>query len=81
MTVGMANCIVQRVSYTADLGYEIFCDHMSVRHLWDTLSAAGQDLGLRPFGMRAMMSPAAGQVVRLLGPRVQPRLHPGRNRA
>jgi dimethylglycine dehydrogenase len=56
MTVGMANCIVQRVSYTADLGYEIFTDHMSVRHLWDTLSAAGKDLGLRPFGMRAMMS-------------------------
>ncbi len=56
MTVGMANCIVQRVSYTADLGYEIYCDHMSVRHLWDTLWAAGQDLGLRPFGMRAMMS-------------------------
>ena len=56
MTVGMANCTVQRVSYTGDLGYEIFCDHMSVRHLWQTLSAAGQDLGLRPFGMRAMMS-------------------------
>jgi dimethylglycine dehydrogenase len=56
MTVGMANCIVQRVSYTADLGYEIFTDHMSVRHLWDVLSAAGADLGLRPFGMRAMMS-------------------------
>jgi dimethylglycine dehydrogenase len=56
MTVGMANCIVQRVSYTADLGYEIFTDHMSQRHLWDTLWAAGQDLGLRPFGMRAMMS-------------------------
>ena len=56
MTVGMANCIVQRVSYTADLGYEIFTDHMSVRHLWDILNAHGQDLGLRPFGMRAMMS-------------------------
>ncbi len=56
MTVGMANCIVQRVSYTADLGYEIFTDHMSVRHLWEVLSAAGRDLGLRPFGMRAMMS-------------------------
>jgi len=56
MTVGMANCIVQRVSYTADLGYEIFCDHMSVRHLWDTLMAAGADLGITPFGMRAMMS-------------------------
>lgn len=56
MTVGMANCLVQRVSYTADLGYEIFTDHMSVRHLWHTLWAAGQDLSLRPFGMRAMMS-------------------------
>lgn len=56
MTVGMANCIVQRVSYTADLGFEIFTDHMSVRHLWDTLTEAGRDLGLRPFGMRAMMS-------------------------
>jgi dimethylglycine dehydrogenase len=56
MTIGMANCLVQRVSYTADLGYEIFADHMSVRHLWDTLTAAGADLGLRPFGMRAMMS-------------------------
>ncbi len=56
MTVGMADCIVQRVSYTADLGYEIYTDYMSVRHLWDVLSAAGTDLGLRPFGMRAMMS-------------------------
>ncbi len=56
MTIGMANCIVQRVSYTADLGYEVFTDHMSVRHLWDTLTTAGADLGLRPFGMRAMMS-------------------------
>ncbi|SEM78345.1 dimethylglycine dehydrogenase [Gemmobacter aquatilis] len=56
MTVGMANCLVQRVSYTGDLGFEIFTDQMSVRHLWHTLWAAGQDLGLRPFGMRAMMS-------------------------
>lgn len=56
LTVGMADCLVQRVSYTADLGYEIFCDQMSVRHLWQILSEAGQDLGLRPFGMRAMMS-------------------------
>ncbi len=56
MTVGMANCIVQRVSYTADLGYEIYTDHMSVRHLWTTLTEAGADLGIRAFGMRAMMS-------------------------
>jgi dimethylglycine dehydrogenase len=56
MTVGMADCIVQRVSYTADLGFEIYCDAVSQRHLWQVLWEAGQDLGLRPFGMRAMMS-------------------------
>jgi len=56
MTVGMADCIVQRVSYTGDLGYEIFCDLASLRHLWDVVTTAGADLGLRPFGMRAMMS-------------------------
>jgi dimethylglycine dehydrogenase len=56
MTLGMADCIVQRVSFTGDLGYEIFCDPMAQRHLWHVLSEAGADLGLRPFGMRAMMS-------------------------
>ncbi len=56
MTVGQVNCIVQRVSYTGDLGYEIFCDPMDQRQLWHTLWAAGQPLGMAPFGMRAMMS-------------------------
>ncbi len=56
ITIGMVDCLVQRVSYTGDLGYEIFCDFMKERSLWQTLWAAGQDLGLRPFGMRAMMS-------------------------
>jgi len=56
ITVGMADCIVQRVSYTADLGFEIYCDQMSVRHLWQVLTDAGTEFGLRPFGMRAMMS-------------------------
>ncbi len=56
LTLGMADCIVQRVSFTGDLGYEIFCDPMAQRHLWHVLSEAGADLGLRPFGMRAMMS-------------------------
>ena len=56
MTIGMADCLVQRVSYTGDLGFEIFTDFMSQRSLWHTLWAAGQSMGLRPFGMRAMMS-------------------------
>lgn len=56
MTVGMTNCIVQRVSYTGDLGYEIYCDAMGQRQLWNTLWEAGQPHGITPFGMRAMMS-------------------------
>ena len=56
MDVGMAPCIVQRVSYTGDLGFEIYCAPMVQRHLWDVLWAAGQPHGMAPFGMRAMMS-------------------------
>ncbi len=56
MSVGMADCLVQRVSYTGDLGYEIYCDPVSQRHLWHVLWAAGQEFGMKPFGMRAMMS-------------------------
>ncbi len=56
MTVGMNDCIVQRVSYTGDLGYEIYCDPMAQRQLWWTLWQAGQPYDMVPFGMRAMMS-------------------------
>lgn len=56
MTVGMTNCLVLRVSYTGDLGYEIYCDAMAQRQLWQTLWEAGQPHGITPFGMRAMMS-------------------------
>ena len=56
MCVGMTDCIVQRVSYTGDLGYEIYCDPMAQRQLWWTLWNEGQAHGMQPFGMRAMMS-------------------------
>ena len=56
LTVGMVDCLVQRVSYTGDLGYEIYCDPMAQRSLWQTLWAAGEPVGMKPFGMRAMMS-------------------------
>ncbi|MEK9642062.1 MAG: FAD-dependent oxidoreductase [Paracoccaceae bacterium] len=56
IVVGMVECLVQRVSYTGDLGYEIYCDPTDQRALWHQLWGAGQPMGLRPFGMRAMMS-------------------------
>ncbi len=56
MTIGQVACIIQRVSFTGDLGYEIYCDPTDQRQLWWTLWNAGQPMGITPFGMRAMMS-------------------------
>jgi len=56
IVVGMTNCLVQRVSYTGDLGYEIYCAPLDQRQLWQTLWQAGQAHNMTPFGMRAMMS-------------------------
>ncbi|MEM6309736.1 MAG: FAD-dependent oxidoreductase [Pseudomonadota bacterium] len=56
MTIGQVNCLVQRLSYTGDLGYEIYCYPGDQRSLWWTLWNAGQHFGIVPFGMRAMMS-------------------------
>ena len=54
--VGQLQAIVQRVSYTGDRGYEIYVPAHHQVALYQILTEAGQDLGLRPFGMRAMMS-------------------------
>jgi dimethylglycine dehydrogenase len=48
--------LINRVTYTGDLGYEIYVDAARQADLYKALSDAGQDLGLKPFGMRAMMS-------------------------
>jgi dimethylglycine dehydrogenase len=54
--VGQCQAIVQRVSYTGDRGYEFYVPVHHQVALYAILSEAGKDLGLRPFGMRAMMS-------------------------
>ncbi len=48
--------LVQRVSYTGDLGYEIYVDADQQLALYDVLSKAGAAYDMKPFGMRAMMS-------------------------
>jgi len=55
-TIGMVDCLVQRLSYTGDLGYEIYCDPMAQRALWEVLWSEGRKQAMKPFGMRAMMS-------------------------
>jgi dimethylglycine dehydrogenase len=56
MPVGLCEALVQRVTYTGDLGYEIYVPAAHQVALLTALEEAGADLGLRPFGMRAMMS-------------------------
>jgi dimethylglycine dehydrogenase len=56
MEVGLSDAIVQRVTYTGDLGYEIYVPATDQLALYEALTKAGKEYGLRPFGMRAMMS-------------------------
>ena len=56
MDIGLCQARVQRVSYTGDLGYEIYVGADDQIALYRELADAGADLGLKPFGMRAMMS-------------------------
>ena len=56
MRIGSIDALVARVSYTGDLGYEIYVSADQQSTLYEILTKAGHDLGLRPFGMRAMMS-------------------------
>jgi len=54
MDVGMIPAFVGRVSFTGDLGYEIWVTTDYQRALFDLLKKAGQDYGLKSFGGRAL---------------------------
>jgi dimethylglycine dehydrogenase len=52
----MVPAVVGRVTFTGDLGYEIWVSMDNQRTLYDLLVEAGRDLGLRHFGARALHS-------------------------
>ncbi len=54
MEVGGVPCTVGRISFTGDLGYEIWCAPDYLLTLHEALLDAGQDLALHPFGSRAL---------------------------
>ena len=54
MDVGMIPALVGRISFTGDLGYEIWVTSEYQRALYDLLIAAGSAHGLRLFGGRAL---------------------------
>ncbi|MFY8153365.1 MAG: GcvT family protein [Hyphomicrobiales bacterium] len=56
MEIGVFPALVGRVSYTGDLGYEIWVKAEHQRALYDLVRQEGHDLGLRLFGARALNS-------------------------
>ncbi|WP_442582997.1 GcvT family protein [Mesorhizobium sp. ASY16-5R] len=54
LDIGMAPCIVGRVSYTGDLGYEIWMAPEYQRNVFQTLMEAGAEFGIGLFGGRAL---------------------------
>ncbi len=54
--IGLVPALVGRVSFTGELGYEIWVAPDYQRALYDTLLEAGRDFGLRHFGGQALNS-------------------------
>ena len=54
IVLGQVPALVGRISFTGDLGYEIWVTPDVQPALYDALRAAGDDLGLRDIGMRAL---------------------------
>lgn len=56
MQVGLVEAMVGRISFTGDLGYEIWVKAEHQLALFEALWEAGQEFGIRPFGSRALLS-------------------------
>ncbi len=54
MDIGMSPCLVGRVSYSGDLGYEIWMAPEYQRSVFHALMSAGEASGIRLFGSRAL---------------------------
>lgn len=56
MNVGLTPCLVARVSFTGELGYEIYCAPVYQRSLYEAIEREGAEIGVKWFGARALMS-------------------------
>ena len=54
--VGGVPVILNRINFTGELGYEIYCKPQYLLRLADAIEEAGADLGYRWYGARALLS-------------------------
>ncbi len=67
ISVGQAPATAMRVNYVGELGWELHHDIEYQNHIFDALMASGADLGLKPFGIRAMDSLRYEKSYRMVG--------------
>ena len=65
--IGAAETLAIRVNFVGELGWEIHSPIEVQNHIFDTLMDAGKDLGLKPFGIRAMDSLRIEKSYKLIG--------------
>ncbi|WP_274424306.1 GcvT family protein [Chelativorans sp. YIM 93263] len=56
LDVAGAPCMVNRLSYTGDLGYEIWMPPAYQRRVYENIKDAGAEFGIVDFGMRALLA-------------------------
>ncbi len=66
-TIGLAPTRLLRVNFVGELGWEIHHGIEYQNHIFDALMEAGADLGLKPFGIRAMDSLRVEKSYRMIG--------------
>jgi sarcosine oxidase, subunit alpha len=49
--VAGVDCLMLRIGFVGEVGYEIHCPSAHGEHLWDALMQAGAKHGLKPFGL------------------------------
>ena len=67
IVVGMAPVNAMRVNYVGELGWELHHPIEYQNHIFDALFGAGAELGVRPYGIRAMDSMRLEKSYRMVG--------------
>tara|TARA_B100001094_G_C18134965_1_gene774526 strand:+ start:1 stop:1698 length:1698 start_codon:yes stop_codon:yes gene_type:complete len=65
--VGLAETLALRVNFVGELGWELHMPLEMQNHIFDTLMNAGEEFGIKPFGIRAMDSLRIEKSYRLVG--------------
>ncbi len=67
INVGHAPTLAARVNYVGELGWELHQPIEYQNHIFDALMNAGADLGIKPFGIRAMDTMRLEKSYRMVG--------------